>query len=91
MIKCVVYENSYVNIDNNNHEILKDLIGIGFQLKNELGLMYSPVQVVSENRVYIGNIVGNITLNNTNLIIHPKYFEDNILNKYDTKVIINHL
>ena len=73
MNKMIVYENSYVEIDDGERDLFGDLIDIGFQIKNELGLMYSPVQSISARKVYIGNIVGNITLNTTNLVIYPKY------------------
>ncbi len=73
MNKLVVYENSYVEIDEAAKDLFSDLIDIGFQIKNELGLMYSPIQSISAKKIYVGNIVGNITLNTTNLVIYPKY------------------
>lgn len=73
MNKIVVYENSYVEIGDDAKELFTDLIDIGFQIKSELGLMYSPIQSISANKVYIGNIVGNLLLNTTNLVIYPKY------------------
>ena len=73
MNRMIVYENSYVEIDNDAEELFRDLLNIGFQIKNELGLMYSPIQSISQNRVYVGNIVGNVSLNMTNLVIYPKY------------------
>ena len=73
MNKVVVYENSYAVIDDSAQGLFGDLIDIGYQIKNELGLMYSPIQSVSAKKVYIGNIVGNLSLNTTNLIILPKY------------------
>lgn len=76
MNKIAVYENSYVKIDDSTKDLFGDLIGIGYQIKNELGLMYSPVQSVSADKIYIGNIVGNLTLNTTNLVIYPKYMGD---------------
>lgn len=73
MNRLVVYENSYVEIDDDAKDLFSDLIDIGFQIKNELGLMYSPIQSISAKKIYVGNIVGNITLNMTNLVIFPKY------------------
>lgn len=73
MNKIIAYENSYVDIDEKSIILFSDLIEIGFQIKNELGLKYSPIQSVSARKVYVGNIIGNITLNNTTLIIYPKY------------------
>ena len=73
MSRMIAYENSYVDIDDSAMDMFSDLIDIGFQIKNELGLMYSPIQSISARKVYIGNIVGNITLNDTNLVIYPKY------------------
>lgn len=73
MNRIIVYENSYVEIDDDAKDLFSDLIDIGFQIKNELGLMYSPIQSISARKIYIGNIVGNITLNTTNLVIYPKY------------------
>ena len=77
MNKIVVYENSYADIDDMNMDMFNDLLDIGYQIKEELGLMYSPVQSVSAKKIYIGNIVGNVTLNSTNLIIYPKYVSSN--------------
>lgn len=84
MNRVVVYENSYVEIDNDSSDLFGDLIEIGFQIKNELGLMYSPIQSISTKRVYIGNIVGNISLNMTNLVIYPKYLENGSKTPADT-------
>lgn len=73
MNRMIVYENSYVEIDDDAKDLFRDLIDIGFQIKNELGLMHSPIQSISANKIYIGNIVGNLSLNTTNLVIYPKY------------------
>lgn len=83
MNKLEAYENSYVDFDENNRAILEDLVQIGFQVKNELGLMYSPIQIVSSNRAHIGNIIGNIVLNTTNLIIYPKFVSKDSDEKLD--------
>lgn len=73
MNRIIGFENSYVEIDDNSIDLFSDLNDIGFQIKTELGLRYSPIQFISARKFYIGNIVGNITLNKTNLVIYPKY------------------
>ena len=78
MNKIIANENSYIEIDETNKEILGDLVNIGYQLKNELGLKAVPIQVAAVNKIYIGNIVGNVALNSTNLIINPKYVDSDI-------------
>lgn len=73
MNRIIAYENSYINIDDDNQDLLRDLISIGDQLKSELGLRSAPVQHSSSGVFYIGNIIGNVAVNTTNLIINPKY------------------
>lgn len=73
MNKYVLYENSYADLNNIDQDIFKDFVDIGAQIKNELGLASSPIEFVSSNCVYIGNIVGNVALNDTVLHIFPKF------------------
>ena len=43
----IAQENSYLNIAGLDHETINDLITIGTQIKENLGLMASPIQFVS--------------------------------------------
>lgn len=76
MIEYKAQENAYLDLDGINKSDLNDLLEIGVQVKDKLGLMSSPIQYVSESRVYIGSIIGNLSLNNTRLIIKPKFSSD---------------
>ena len=73
MNRIIAYENSYINIDDDNQELFRDLMSIGDQLKSELGLRAAPIQLTSTGTFYIGSIIGNVAVNTTNLIINPKY------------------
>ena len=73
MTKIEAYENSYITISSESREIFDDLVNIGIQIKSEMGLMSQPIQHVSGNTFYIGNIVGNLAVNDTNLVVIPKY------------------
>lgn len=73
MNSYVLYENSYYNLLSTDKEVLSDFIDIGVQIKEEMGLITTPIQFASSNRIYIGSIVGNVVLNDTNLLILPKF------------------
>ena len=73
MNRYVLYENSYYDLQNTDKEVLSDFVNIGVQIKEELGLITIPIQFVSSNKIYIGSIVGNVILNDTNLLILPKF------------------
>lgn len=86
MTEYKAHENAYLDLDGMNKSDLNNLLEIGVQVKNKLGLMSSPIQYISESRVYIGSIIGNLSLNYTRLIIKPKFskddnFETNIVKK----------
>lgn len=76
MIEYKAQENAYLDLDGMNKNDMNDLLEIGVQVKEKLGLMSSPIQYVSESRVYIGSIIGNLCLNDTRLIIRPKFYAD---------------
>ena len=76
MIEYRAQENAYVDLSGCDKSVLNDLLEIGTQVKEKLGLMASPIQCVSGDRVYIGSIIGNLSLNNTRLIISPKVPND---------------
>lgn len=79
MIEYKAQENSYLDITDIDKVVLKDLFEIGSQIKSKLGLMSSPIQYISDKRIYIGSIVGNLSLNDTRLVVSPKipYEESN--------------
>lgn len=76
MIEYHAQENSYIDLRGCDRDVLNDLLEIGIQVKEKLGLMASPIQYDSGSRVYIGSIIGNLSLNNTRLIIGPKVPND---------------
>ncbi len=78
MIEYKAQENACLDLDGMNKNDLNDLLEIGVQVKDKLGLMSSPIQYVSESKVYIGSIIGNLSLNDTRLIIKPKFSADAI-------------
>ena len=65
MIEYHAQENSYIDLRGCDRDVLNDLLEIGIQVKEKLGLMASPIQYDSGSRVYIGRIIGNLSLNNT--------------------------
>ena len=81
----IAQENSYFDIEGVNLDTVNDLIAIGTQIKEHLGLMSSPIQFVSGSRVYIGSIIGNLSINQTRLIITPKVTSDSMLGIDDVK------
>lgn len=83
----IAQENSYLNIAGLDHETINDLITIGTQIKENLGLMTSPIQFVSGSRVYIGSIIGNLSINQTRLIITPKIASDTALGMREVKIL----
>ncbi len=83
----IVQENSYLNIMGLDYETINDLITIGVQIKENLGLMASPIQFVSGSRVYIGSIIGNLSINQTRLIITPKIASETALGVRDVKTL----
>lgn len=83
----IAQENSYLNIAGLDHETTNDLITIGTQIKENLGLMASPIQFVSGSRVYIGSIIGNLSINQTRLIITPKIASDTALGMREVKIL----
>ncbi len=76
MIEYHAQENSYIDLRGCNRDVLNDLLEIGIQVKEKLGLMASPIQYDSGSRVYIGSIIGNLSLNDTRLVIGPKVPND---------------
>lgn len=75
MNKYIMYENSRTNIINIDQKDVLDIISIGAQIKIALGLRNNPIELTSANELQIGSIVGNIALNDTNIIIMPKCVE----------------
>lgn len=76
MIEYHAQENAYIDLTGCNIDVLNDFLEIGVQVKEKLGLMASPIRCDSGSRVYIGSIIGNLSLNNTRLIISPKVPND---------------
>lgn len=76
MIEYHAQENSYIDLRGCDRDVLNDLLEIGIQVKEKLGLMASPIQYDSGSRVYIGSIIGNLSLNDTRLVIEPKVPND---------------
>lgn len=72
MAEYYARENAYFDLRDCDRDAMDDLLEIGKQVKEKLGLMVPPIQAVSENRVYVGSIIGNIRLNQTRLVILPK-------------------
>ena len=91
MKTMVVYENSYFNIDDNNRIIANNLITMNYKIKNDLGLKSFPIQIISKDKAYIGSVIGNICLNDTNLVIYPKVFKDRNLSSDECKKTIRFL
>lgn len=75
MNKHIMYENSLMDISDIDKDSIVDFINIGVQIKNELGLISNPIEFLSSDKLRIGNIIGNIALNNTNIIILPKFLD----------------
>ena len=77
MIEYNARENDFLELVDVSKSALNDLLEIGAQIKDKLGLNTSPIQYVSESKVYIGSIIGNLSLNDTRLVIRPKFSEGN--------------
>ena len=91
MSKIIAYENSYIELDNENTVIINDLIGISNEIKSELGLTKDPIRFMTKNTIYIGNIIGRLSLNTTTIKIYPKYVgnEDVDHARYSFETILN--
>lgn len=72
MVEYRAQENAYLDLDRGDLDVIPDLLEIGAQVQEKLGLMASPIQHIAGSKVYIGSIVGSLSLNNTRLIIRPK-------------------
>ncbi len=76
MIEYRAQENSYLDLRIGDIQTISDLLEIGTQVKEKLGLMAPPIQHVSGSKIYIGSVIGNLSLNNTHIIISPKVPND---------------
>lgn len=72
MVEYRAQENASFDLGVGDLDTISDLLEIGAQVKEKLGLMASPIQHIAGSKIYIGSIIGNLSLNNTRIIIRPK-------------------
>lgn len=72
MRKLIVFENSICEIEQADMPMVNALLEMSKKIKESLGLPYQPIQLDSKNKIRIERIIGNISLNEVNLIVLPK-------------------
>lgn len=73
MRRIVIIENMDYVLDIEDIDYISTLVDMSEQIKSALGLRTQPLQLLGDNRIKATSIIGNISLNNINLIILPKF------------------
>lgn len=80
MKKIELYENENNRIPEETveeNECLLDLINASSRIKEELGLINQPLEICADKSVRVNSIIGNISINDTNIVIYPKLYANN--------------
>lgn len=85
MHKLVLIENTECSLGTKDVQHYSTFIEMNFQIKSELGLRKPPLQLLENNKIKAEGIIGNIVLNDVNLIILPKFCSTNYGGTFEEK------
>lgn len=78
MISLTLFENAITKFDFLDDETVKDIYLLSNSIKENLGLTKLPIQFIKNNEIFVDGIIANISVNNTSLVIIPKFLDNDI-------------
>lgn len=75
MNRIIITENMDYTLNPTENNYISTLLEMSNQIKTALGLRTHPIQLIGASKIKAVGIIGNISLNDVNLIVLPKYKE----------------
>ncbi|NLK11770.1 MAG: hypothetical protein GX317_12640 [Staphylococcus equorum] len=75
MNRIIIIENMDYTLNPTENNYISTLLEMNNQIKTALGLRTHPIQLIGASKIKAVGIIGNISLDDVNLIILPKYKE----------------